>query len=72
MRHNNHRMVSFGFASNMNEADLLFSALHMQSVAEAVISGRSEELTLVEAIEGLANSIPVLQQAHLYPGVAEA
>jgi len=56
----------------MNAADLLWSALHMQSVADDVIEGRSEELTLVEAIDGLANSIAVLQAAHLYPGVAEA
>ena len=66
-----HRMVSFGFAHNMNAADLLWSALHMQSVADACLEGRSEELSLVEAIEGLADSIPVLQMVHLYPGVAE-
>jgi len=67
-----HRMVSFGFANNMNAADLLWSALHASAVADDVIEGRSGEVTLIEAVEMLADSIPVISMVHLYPGVAEA
>ena len=69
MRYHNHRI---GFAASMDAADLLWSALHLQGVADDVISGRSSEFSLIEAVEALADSLPVLQRVHLYPGVAEA
>ena len=52
-----HRMVNPGFANNMNAADLLWSALHLQGIADEVLAGRNTEFSLIEAVEALADNV---------------